>query len=455
MKDNIITPNITDNSAGEINLIENLVVDKKSLIFKDSVSGDILDKDSIIELIKDSNNDSLPKAIHVEIEATHTGITKNYTEYMPDNMKRSAKTWTSPYNKPVLKAHDQREDALGRVIAYEFKDSVLNPEKKTIQLKLEITEPGSIRRHLDNTALTYSIGAHAKQVFCSICGIDLIADDYCGHWKGRTYNKKTGDDKNAKGVKETCIWQIGDMEYVEVSEVNVPADVWAQKLSVKVKEEDSLKDCVDEPDQSIFDDIDNLSQADSNTSSNEPEDNDGTNLENNEDQTDDNNQVNELKELTDKLETIENEKKDISEKLDVITLEKDELTKEVKDLKEKTEKQNSTNIKLSKLLKKAYTDSIVNAKIRLGDITKEKSLEESEKLLILGAKELVEMFDEYVDKELNIPQSIPQITQADAGALGVYQDNVDSEPKQDKASKNKKKKPRSMKDAINGLLEDN
>jgi hypothetical protein len=134
---------------------------------------------------------------------------------------------------------------------YEYKKSELNPDKYTIKLTLEITDKDSIRRHLDGTALTYSIGGQAKEVFCSICGIDILASDHwCGHWKGYKYEKLGADGKTK--TKETCIWKIGMTDYLEVSEVNIPADEWAQKLSVKAKEDDAL-DSEDDTDENVED----------------------------------------------------------------------------------------------------------------------------------------------------------------------------------------------------------
>jgi hypothetical protein len=228
-----------------INCIDTLVVDRSKLVIKDSMTNNVIEGEALTAILKDSADEGLPKAIIVEIEATHSGLTKNNTEYQSEYMKKSAKTWTSPYNKPVLYGHDSDGITLGRVKDHEFKKSELNPDKDTIKLTLEITDPGSIRRHLDGTALTYSIGASVKEAHCNICGSNVV-ENYCGHWKGNTYKVRAeGQDKEEKVF---CKWMIGMMEYVEVSEVNVPADVWAQVLTVKAKEEDSKKDEKDSKD---------------------------------------------------------------------------------------------------------------------------------------------------------------------------------------------------------------
>jgi hypothetical protein len=455
MKDKINSA-LNDHNMGEVNLIDTLAVNKESLIFRDSVSGEVLDKKSLAKEIADAKDDKLPKAIEVDIEATHSGVTKNYTEYIPEHMEKSAESWTTPYEKPVLLGHDQRGITLGRVKSYEYGTSKLNPEKKTIKLTLEITNPDSIRRHLDGTALTYSIGAHAKQIHCSICGIDILnSDNWCGHWKGDKYKVKRGEGEDSKEEQETCIWKIGDMEYVEVSEVNVPADVWAQKLDVRVKEENKVKDSVDNEDDSnlndneLFDNIDKLIQdndtSSDNTTTEEEDNKDKTNEDiNNDNMTDD------VKVLNKKLEKLESDKNELAEKLGKITSDNESLNSDLNETKEKLQNSQKINIELSKHIKKVYTESIINAKIRLEELTEKDVQDETDKLLIMGVRELSEMLTNYNSKEKEIPKSIPKIDQSSTGALGIHQKNVDSENSKKEI---KKKNPITAKDAVNGILD--
>lgn len=443
---------------------DTLVLDKDTLIMKDSVTGDILDKTSVISMLQDSTGDSLPKAIVVEIEATHSGITKNFTEYMPKKMKASASTWTNPYEKPVLREHNPYAPALGRVKAHKFGKSILNPEKDTITLTLEITDKDSIRRHLDGTALTYSIGGQASELFCSICGIDIInSDTYCGHWKGRKYEKKV--DGTDKVAKETCIWQIGQMEYLEVSEVNIPADVWAQKLSVKVKpeteepdddedeEEDSAKTNTSDSTESntiaaIVDSIIEDATTDPEDEETTGEAEEATTEENvtteettSKDTTSESSDVTDKAEqliakladivaLTDKVSALE---ASITEKDQEITSLKEQLataTSEVASVTEKAKNTFSLNVELAKSIKRVYAESIVNAKISLGELEECTSTEEINSLVVKSATELSDILVGLRDAE-KTRRTLPNVTLADVGndggALKVHQENADSD----------------------------
>lgn len=162
------------------------------------------------------------KKLLVTIEATHDGKTENFTTYNAQNMENSAYTWTSPFNKPVLKHHNTHGDAIGSVDKAVFGDSSTHPGAKTIFLTLSISDPDSVEKFLDGRYRTVSIGGQAKDLTCSVCGANILQDGFCGHWRGDKYSIKR--DGDSKGEIVTCYWEIGDMEYEEVSVVNRPAD---------------------------------------------------------------------------------------------------------------------------------------------------------------------------------------------------------------------------------------
>lgn len=167
-----------------------------------------------------------PSKINVTLEATHTGVNRNKVNYSHDNLLRSTDSWTANYNKPVLLNHDSSSDPLGRVTNAEFKQSAINPGKHCIQLSVEITNKDAIERFLDGRYRTFSIGGYTDSATCSICGKDLMQDGYCGHQRGKTYDGKE------------CYWNLGTMEYDEVSVVNTPADPYAQAMTVQTYGED-------------------------------------------------------------------------------------------------------------------------------------------------------------------------------------------------------------------------
>lgn len=164
----------------------------------------------------------LPGKITTLVEAIHSGLTRNYTFYPSDNLERSVESWTRPYNKPVIKNHNIYEEPLGRVKSAAFKQSNISPDKHTIELELEITDAETIRKVMDGRYQTLSIGGNASSATCSVCGKDLVKEGYCGHQKGRTYEGKQ------------AYWIIGEMDFDEISWVNVPADRSAQVVQKNV-----------------------------------------------------------------------------------------------------------------------------------------------------------------------------------------------------------------------------
>ena len=167
----------------------------------------------------------LPDKIVTVVEAIHSGLTRNYTFYPADKLEKSVESWTKPYNKPVIKNHDVYTEPVGRVKSATFKQSQISPDKHTIELELEITDPDTIQKVLDGRYQTLSIGGSTNSAICSICGKDLVREGYCGHMKGRTYEGKQ------------AYWIIGEIEFDEISWVNVPADRNAQVVHKNVAQQ--------------------------------------------------------------------------------------------------------------------------------------------------------------------------------------------------------------------------
>lgn len=438
---------------------DTLVIDKQSLVFKDSTTGDVLDRQAVISKLTESDDSSLPKSILVDIEATHSGVTKNYTEYLSEKMKESAPSWLAPYNRPVLKEHCSGGNTLGRVRSYEFRKSVLNPEKDCIALTLEITDKDSIRRHLDGTALTYSIGAQAQQVFCGVCGIDILnSDSFCGHWKGENYTLKKGDTEE----KVQCVWQIGTMEYLEVSEVNVPADVWAQKLNVRTSTNDSfegtntqgsLDDSTINPDT-----IDNLLINDSSTIDDPANPNTTTeNIDNIPSPVVDvppaktvEDYVAEISALTTQTSELTTKVTELTNSLAEANAVNEGLVSDLNKITDSSKQTFKMNVELAKLVKRVYADHIVNAKILIEQLTESQYETEMTTLIAMTTKELQDMLDS-LKSEIKARKSLPKLTNenvGDDGALGVPQANADVNT----SNNTKKAKAFTAKDAVNEVL---
>lgn len=164
-----------------------------------------------------------PNSLMVDIEAIHAmpHATRNYTRYTEKCLKNSVPFWTKPYNRPLIKHHNEKNgDIIGRVIdaSYKTRDTLSN----TPALMLTVNIPGEQAKADVKNGInqTVSIGVIAEDVRCSICGKQIELDSSgnvisCEHQKGHVYGK------------ETAFWDIHSMEPKEVSYVIVPSDMFA------------------------------------------------------------------------------------------------------------------------------------------------------------------------------------------------------------------------------------
>ena len=194
---------------------------------------------SFKESLQMNNNktfqESENESIIVWIDAIHAMTTANYTTYTARELKGEKKnktgvySWTHPYNKPVLTHHKQRSgEPIGRVSKAEFKESSIINGKPCNRLKVKVTDKDAIEKIKDGRYKTVSIGGRAEQAFCSICHQDLINEGMCEHWPGNEYDG------------ETCHVILGDISFIEVSFVNVPADDEAMIINI-VDDESSME----------------------------------------------------------------------------------------------------------------------------------------------------------------------------------------------------------------------
>ncbi|MGD9697437.1 hypothetical protein [Acinetobacter sp.] len=152
------------------------------------------------------------------IDATHGGfVNRNFYYYVPSSMRNAAKSWITPFPKPMLINHDKGTDPLGRVKAARY---IGDDSGGYIQLDVNIPDTDGAQKIQDGRYLTVSTsGTPIEFVKCSICGQDhLRAEEHCGHSRGQKY---VDEDS---GVTKTCFWYVGALEYKEVSFVNIPAD---------------------------------------------------------------------------------------------------------------------------------------------------------------------------------------------------------------------------------------
>lgn len=411
-----------------------------------------------IQITDSANSNTLPDKLNVVVEATHTGINRNKVNYSYESLSKSTDSWTKNYSKPVLLNHDSHSDPLGRVKSADFKQSVINPEKHTIQLNLEITNKAAIERFLDGRYRTFSIGGYTDSATCSVCNKDQMTDGFCGHQRGKTYDGKE------------CFWNLGAMEYDEISVVNSPADVHAQAISLSVVGEDGQEDSVPsdstEPtgdnddtknttpsDGTTSDDIlNNIDGILGHTDSQEPtpaeptepsEPAEPTDKPKEDDSADDgaepiNDSVEKLKEeiatLKDKVATLESEieaKEGIiaakDSEIQSLEAERDNLKAELATATEDSEGLVKQNASLAKFAHSTLAERVVDLQIILGD----KNIEDKEQLLkdysLTTSKKLNDMINE-LHKPERITQRVKATNPAFANTDGTTDDDGFEKP---------------------------
>ena len=198
--------------------------------------------------------------LQVEIDASHIGyVNKNWKFYIPGDASAAAKTFTSPYGKPVMRHHgggglfgggEAFEDPIGRVIEAsvhklvpgKMSDDPLpdNIPQGVVRVVAKIGDEESAQKILDGRYSTVSVRATPAVAICSICNRDWLAPpkkkkknededpEYgpCDHWPGKSYEGNL------------CYLKFGKYEYGEVSFVNFPADVYA--AATAYEEQDSI-----------------------------------------------------------------------------------------------------------------------------------------------------------------------------------------------------------------------
>ncbi len=164
------------------------------------------------------NNKYLPDSIQIKLKATHFNyINKNAVRYTDNAVKAGADTWVKPYQKPQLVGHDKQTDPIGRITSYQVlhTDSLSEPPDY-IELTAKITDAAAIEKIMDGRYNTVSVGSKSSKVICSECSQNIIEDGLCAHKKGAL---------NSKGKR--VHWIIDQLDYVECSFVNEPADEYA------------------------------------------------------------------------------------------------------------------------------------------------------------------------------------------------------------------------------------
>lgn len=188
-----------------------------------AVALSVKSKDNEIALLSEGYTQTYidENSLMVDIEGIHSIITRNDTYYAPDCLKESVPYWTSPYERPVIMHHNERD---GKIIGRIKSANYISKSERSGTAALEfITNIGDEEGKTgikNGTLATVSIGAIAHDIRCSICNRNLVEEELCEHSKGEIYDGKR------------CYWIVKRIEPKELSFVIVPSDIYAHSTRV-------------------------------------------------------------------------------------------------------------------------------------------------------------------------------------------------------------------------------
>lgn len=398
--------------------------------------GNEVDAAKLMDSVK-SGEATLPTAIDVLFEATHSGVNRNNWNYHSDSMLKDTSSWKFPYAKPFLKNHDIYSEPMGRVRDAYHGVSEFNDERDCINVVFRITDKEAIEKFLDGRYRTMSIGGKVGHVQCSICGKDILKDGifkFCGHWRGETY------------AGQKAIWNGRDIEYKEGSAVNSPADDWAQVKKISLVNSESNKD--DEENQGeaatnnagtgakdseedlagIIDSVvptetEDEGVADSGVS--DDNDNDDTHVSDDNDETHGSDTVedsDEVKELKAQLTTKDEELCNINSKVDELNTKVSDLEEQLslskaenESLKDEYSNSQRTVINMAVAYKTTMAKRIADEELIKGELVEDSYSDRVKELVGKSAKELQALNDAVnviaaKSVEKSAPKTITQVT---------------------------------------------
>jgi DNA repair exonuclease SbcCD ATPase subunit len=329
--------------------------------------GKINENDSY--MLAESSDDE--EEITAWIDAIHAMTTNNYTTYTATELRGDKEShtgvhsWTYPYNKPILTHHNSRSgEPIGRVVDAHFKQKSKISGKPCNRLKVKITDKDAIEKLKDGRYQTVSIGGRAEKAHCSICGQDLLNEGRCEHSPGKEYDG------------ETAHVILGNVTFVEVSFVNVPADSYARIVSMEGDDnyqtnEEFLNESLKKVNLELFSEGDNSSKTsnkiktsnskDKNTQGGNRMDEKLENLKERISTKDEKIQVLETKidNQEYKIKSLEEENEDLSEKVEVKEGKIENMNEEINKLQEQ-------NAELESDRHKRLAEKVVVKKVELG-----------------------------------------------------------------------------------------
>ena len=222
------------------------------IFYKDVGSLDAKESVAIAPAFQAVSSAVSPDSINVDIEGIHSIVTRNFTYYSAECLKNSVPYWTSPYEKPVIMHHKDKDGVqLGRIKSVEFSEQT-KPGLPGLIFTCNIGDDAGIKGVKNGTLSTVSIGAIIHKATCSICGQNIASEGECEHKRGKYYDNKL------------CYWIMDEMEPKELSYVIVPSDKYANTIKIYKPQKKSMQESYNEGDEDktmdMFKDLD-LSMA--------------------------------------------------------------------------------------------------------------------------------------------------------------------------------------------------
>ena len=215
--------------------------------------------------------------LKVTSRATHSGKLINSRVYPGKSVKDAAPTFykssKSNFDKPFLLNHNGSSDAIGRVVDAKytqtatgkaFSEDYITPTEEGsgfLTVTSNIVDEEAIAKMLDRRYMTVSTSARSDKLYCSRCTKnqgkltqffatlttkDDSEDSRCDHFY--TYLYSRWDDDKDEGIYGIT----GNLEYIEISQVNDPADDDAQHLLMEVVEEGVSNGLISDSDKSKY-----------------------------------------------------------------------------------------------------------------------------------------------------------------------------------------------------------
>ena len=214
--------------------------------------------DSILSDAKSILSQDKKPVLKVSINATHSGLLTNMRVYPSSKVMNGYKSFfskdnggSSPVGAPILTHHDTHKDPIGRIhtakftalkTGIDFSQDYLYPDSAggsgsgVVTVDGVINHADSIEKILDSRFLSVSAGHGTNRLTCSVCAESIFS---CNHVPGRKYTEDGEITDADDGF--LCYTITGDMQYHEVSFVNIPAQPPAKLVQFEWSNTDSYK----------------------------------------------------------------------------------------------------------------------------------------------------------------------------------------------------------------------